>query len=186
MKQRVVISILVIGLLVIAFFILNFYQKDEVPGQEPNSSEARETLPTQEGLPREVEIKRQAIYAASLSRNYEKLNNEISTDFNYSFGGEYEGGFIGYLKLSEKNEGESVFDVIPILLRLPYAYKDNLYTWPSVFIVEPSKWTPEDIAMMKTFLTDEQIQSYREFGGYIYYRLGITQKGDWTFYLAGD
>lgn len=106
--------------------------------------------------------------------------------FYYSFGGDYECGFVGYLKLAEKDEGESVFDIIPILLRLPYALRENLYTWPSVFTAEPSKGTPEDITMMKTFLTDKQIEDYRQYGGYVYYRMGITSQGDWTFYLAGD
>ncbi len=121
-----------------------------------------------------------------MARDYDKLNAETSTDFHYSFGGEYKDGFVGFLKLSEKDEGESAFDIISTLLRLPYALRENLYTWPSVFTTEPSKWTPEDITMMKIFLTDKQIEDYRQYGGYVYYRMGITSQGDWTFYLAGD
>lgn len=186
MRRRAVIFISILILLAIVFYIFNLYKKTEVSTSENNISETNKILPPQEGLPPLVEAKRQAIYAAALSRSYDNLNKETSEDFHYSFGGEYEEGFVGYLKLAESNEGKSVFDVIPILLRLPYAMRDNLYTWPSVFTIEPSKWTMEDIRMMKTFLTEEQIEGYRQYGGYIFYRLGITAEGDWTFYLAGD
>jgi hypothetical protein len=148
--------------------------------------EINKTLTPQGGLPPLVEAKRQAIYIAAISRDYEKLNKETSKDFQYSFGGDYEDGFIGYLKLAEKNYRESAFDIMPTLLRLPYTKRGNLYTWPSVFDIEPSKWTSEDIRMMQTFLTEEQIESYRQYGGYMYYRLGITSLGDWIFYVAGD
>ena len=173
-------------ILAIVAFIFFFNQKAEAPVVPGNKEPEVAALPIQEGLPGKVEAKRQAIYRAALSRDYEKLAQEASPNLNYSFGGDEEGGVAGYMKLSEETEGKSAFDIIPILLKLPYAVKNNLYSWPSVFTIEPSKWTPEDVAMMKTFLTEKQIEDFRQFGGYIYYRLGITSAGEWTFYLAGD
>ncbi len=148
-------------------------------------------LPLQAGLPPAVEAKRQAIYAAALTRDYTTLAHLADPELNYSFGGEFDGGFAAYMKFADEEEEKSAFEIILTLLRLPYAVtansiKGDIYTWPSVFTVEPSKWTNEDIAMMKSFLTDEQIESYREYGGYIYYRIGIDASGKWIFYLAGD
>lgn len=188
MKYGLIILML-IGVSAAVFSFFNFYKKPITPVTpitEINTVETKEALPAQAGLPVEVATKREAIYQAALSRNYETLAKEAGADFYYSFGGEYEGGFVEYLKLSEKDEKESAFDIIPTLLALPYAKIDDLYVWPSVYTVEPSKWTSEDIAIMKTFLTEKQIEDFREFGGYIYYRLAITSSGEWVYYLAGD
>ncbi len=183
--MKKILILLLIGILVILYLRYSSQTDTVAPVDNTNKTD-EQILAPQDGLPPQVEAKRQAIYKAALTRNYEKLAAEAASNFHYSFGGEYEGGFVGYLKLAGQDEGETAFDIIPTLLKLPYAVRDDLYTWPSVFTIEPSKWTPADIAMMRTFLTDEDIESYRQFGGYIYYRLGITYEGNWTFYLAGD
>ena len=151
-----------------------------------NNFKGSNTLPVQGGLPEKVEAKRQAIYAAAKSEDYDKLAAEAGTPFNYSFGGEYEGGFVGYLKLAAENEGRSAFDILPTLLQMPYVLRGSTYTWPSVFVKTANEWTDEDIAQMKKIMTDEQIEEYRKFGSYAYYRLGISEEGNWAYYLAGD
>jgi hypothetical protein len=55
-----------------------------------------------------------------------------------------------------------------------------------VFLKSAEEWTPEDVAQMKTFATDAEIQGWREFGAYIGYRIGIREDGTWIYYLAGD
>jgi len=146
--------------------------------------EINSELPPQVGLPAEVEAKRQAIYLAALSRDYEKLANETATGFVYCLCGEYEGGFIEFMKLSGEIGG--AFDTISTLLKLPYVEINGWYFWPSVYAIDPSKWTEEDVAMMQTFLTDEQIEEFREWGWYIDFRIAITPEGKWIQYLAGD
>lgn len=189
MKAKIIfISILVLAL--VGGFI--FYKpKKEVsphpaPQEEAKPAPEISPLPVEPALPEAVEAKRQAIYRAALSRDYGKLAAEAPSDIFYSFGGAYEGGFAGYLELSAKDEGKSAFDIIPALLRLPYAYTNGAYIWPSVATTPASEWTEEDIAMLRTFLPEEYIKSFREFGGYIYYRLGIDSEGIWDFYVAGD
>ncbi len=185
-------KLLLVLFFVLAIFIAGISVLNKTHPKKPILEVVKQSdLPPQEGLPDTVETKRQAIYDAVLTRDYKTLAAQASPNFHYSFGGEYEGGFEGYLRLAETTEKESVFDIIPTLLQLPYAFKANqssegIYTWPSVFTKEPSEWTEEDLVMMRTFLTEEQIKSYREFGGYMYYRLGITEDGEWIFYLAGD
>lgn len=158
-----------------------------IPPKENEGEGKFPALPDQVGLPPQVEATRQALYAAALSRDYNRLA-ELATypNFSYTFGGPYPGGFIEYLKLAETTEKESVFDVIPKLLALPYAKSGGIYAWPGVFYKESSAWTEEDIASMKKILTDAEIENYRKFGGYLYYRVGIDEKGNWIFYIAGD
>ncbi|MBP6911600.1 MAG: hypothetical protein KBB88_00135 [Candidatus Pacebacteria bacterium] len=181
-------KILIVFLLLISVISVLFitYEKNKIPVVEDSPVVSVNELASQDGLPDAVENKRQAIYKAALERNYERLAKETGSNFHYSFGGDYESGFAEYLKLSEKDEKNSSFDTIITLLNLPYAVNGNIYSWPSFFTVEPSMWTEKDISLMKTFLTNEEIESYREFGGYIYYRIGITSDGEWIYYLAGD
>jgi hypothetical protein len=175
------IIILVAGALI--YFRTEGQEKtiEEVPKEN-----VEEYLATQAGLPEVVEAKRQAIYKAAQSRDYDKLAALTSTPFHYSFGGPIEGGFAAYLKLAAETERKSAFDVIPILLKLDYAKQGNLYVWPEVFVKTAAEWTSEDSAQMRELLTLEEIEGYRKFGSYAYYRLGIREDGEWVYYIAGD
>lgn len=143
-------------------------------------------LPSQEGLPAIVEAKRQAIYQAAKEKDYDKLALQAETIFSYSFGGSEEGGFIANLKNKNDNQNGEMFDIITTLLELPYGEQGDYYVWPSVFTKESKDWMEADIAQMKVLLTDEEIEGYRQFGGYAYYRIGITEDGKWVYFIAGD
>lgn len=60
---------------------------------------------------------------------------------------------------------------------------ETIYVWPSAFAENP---TDEDWAAVETLYAPEEIASMKEFGGYTGYRLGITEDGDWIFFVAGD
>lgn len=186
--MKTVLGIIVVVILALGgYMLLNTESKETVVIPPPKEENKVPALPDQVGLPREVEATRQAIYVAALSRDYDRLT-ELATypNFSYSFGGPHPGGFLGYLKQREVAGKESPFDIIPTLLRLPYGKSGGIYAWPGVFYKKSSEWTEEDVALMRTFLSDEQIESFRKFGGYIYYRVGINENGDWIFYIAGD
>jgi len=185
MRNKVIIFIILVLIAGAGYF---YYSDRNVEPAENGAIPQVESLSPQAGLPPLVEAKRQAIYKAAMARDYALLAAEAGEDLSYSFGGPVEGGFAEFLRMSEASEKESAFDIIPALLKMPYAVLgDNLiYAWPSVFSKEPKDWTPEDISMMKTILTDEQIEQYRQFGHYLYYRIGITTEGKWIYYIAGD
>lgn len=146
-------------------------------------------LPAQADLPAPVEAKRQAIFVAAQSRDYEELTALAEPTVNYTFGGEVPGGFAEFLKTSDsrKQSGEQdTFETITALLKLPHSQLLNIYVWPSAFTKVAETWTEEDIAQMKKLLSDEQIEGYRKFGAYAYYRLGIREDGAWIYYVAGD
>jgi len=165
------------------------------------------SLAPQVGLPALVEAKRQAIYKAALSHDFKKLEAELKvakelyTLYGFDANGKSKMGISGYQKSSvlEYEKNVNLFDLIPTLLKLPYSvtnvssdfpYEQNwwasenfssntvLYTWPSVVIKSPKDWKSEDIDNMKTFLTDEQIELFREHG-YAYFNVVITSGGEW-------
>ena len=153
-------------------------------------------IPKQEGLPDAVAAKREAIYKAARSRNYDTLAVQAATPFKYSFGETTEDGFAGFLATADehlaldtevaKGKYKNNFEIIQALLKLPYALQGDIYVWPAVFTKGAADWTEEDIAQMKKLLPDELIEGYRQFGAYAYYRLGITEEGKWVYYIAGD
>lgn len=191
--MKTILSLLIIALIIgAAVWLANRPSKNvdvDVNRQIPEEPADRgNTLAPQAGLPAEVEATRQAIFKAAVDRNYDKLN-ALAGDpkgFKYSFGGEYEGGFVGYLKLEEENTGKNAFETIKDILPLPYDKQGNIYVWPAVFNKAASDWNDADIAQMQTFLTDEEIEGYRKFGAYADWRIGIRDDGKWVYFIAGD
>lgn len=173
--------------LVLAAAVYAFFSGKPKTNNEPISPQesAPVSLSPQAGLPAMVEAKRQAIYKAARSGSYEQLTAEAETPFGYSYG-EPETDFGTFLKTAAVVEGKSALDMIPLLLAQPYGQQGDIYVWPGVFAKSSEEWTDADIAMMEQLLTDEEIEGYRQFGGYAYYRIGITAEGKWVYYIAGD
>ena len=46
---------------------------------------------------------------------------------------------------------------------------------------------PEEyIDDLRAIYTDADFDDFAQFGGYIGYRVGITESGDWSFFVVGD
>lgn len=182
-------SILIILIIILSSVFALLYSKKHPPIYSDDYQVVKPEIyvPEQEGLPLMVEAKRQAIYKAAKNRSYENLASLANQKFfSYSFGGPYEGGFAEFMKLSSKDEGKTPFDIIPKILELPYAKNTDIYVWPGFFIKSPEDWTESDLIEMRKIMTEEDIENYRKFGGYLGYRVGIKEDGSWIYYIAGD
>ncbi|HSE56633.1 MAG TPA: hypothetical protein VLB02_00925 [Candidatus Paceibacterota bacterium] len=175
----------IIILLLVVAAVYAFFSRTPKTENEPVPQPVQQSLSPQAGLPVVVEAKRQAIYRAARSGSYEQLAAEAETPFGYSYG-DPETDFVTFLKNAATHEGKSALDMIPLLLAQPYGVQGNIYVWPGVFAKSAEEWTDADIVQMKQLLTDEQIEGYRQFGAYAYYRIGITTEGKWVYYIAGD
>jgi hypothetical protein len=184
MKKLIIFLAFIAALLTV--FLIFFTTNKKLTTPIGTTQDNQWTLEGQEELPVLVQEKRQAIYNAAMEKNYDAIANEALPTIRYSFGVNEPGKFAEYMKQSENTEKKSAFEIIPILLSLPYTKQDDMYVWPSVFGKEAKNWNDDDMAMMKMLLTDEQIEGYRSFGSYAYYRLGINETGEWVYYLAGD
>lgn len=151
------------------------------------------SLPVQAGLPSIVEAKRQAIYKAAISKDYEKLVAEADISVRNMKSSEGpRAGFIRFLNNADQKSKDTAFRIIPLLLKTSYAiYYPGLnddYIWPSVAQKPATEWTSEEIAQLKTFMTDQEIEDTKLGGSgyYAYYRLIITKDGKWTLFVVGD
>ena len=142
----------------------------------------------QEGLPTAVADARRAIAAAAIACDYETLETLADPDLNTSFGG---GGF-GNL---QRWEEEGTYPALALLVQLfdtPYATEDyedlpRHYYWPSAFVYDD--WEdipPADFEALRSIYTEEELDQIEEFGSYALWRIGLTESGEWRFFVAGD
>lgn len=172
-------NIFLVFIIITAIYIfLNHKPKQiEAPTPETTQQETKK-------LPKAVEEKIEAIKSAAATKDYQLLAKEINQEsFSFSFGGETDP--VEYWQ----SYTPDIFTTIYNLLSSDYSVKETneglLYTWPAISDYHPSEWTPE---LLKNTHPDliTNLEDFENFGGYIGYRLGITDKGEWTFLIAGD
>src|SRR5687767_6831621 len=112
--KKILLSVIIIIILIV-LLILTTKKDQEKPINEPPNI----VLAPQYGLPTEVSKTRQAIARAAKNKNYEKLSELAGSEFKYSFGSDYEGGFVGYLKHLEELGANPLGEMVT-LLSLPY------------------------------------------------------------------
>ena len=147
-----------------------------------------ELPPEQEGLPDQVADTRLAIAEAAIACDYVALESLAGPDFSSSFGG---GGSESFRQWEE----DGTYPATALLVQLlgaPYAYEDydglpRHYYWPSAFVYDSwDEIPPEDMAALEEIYTQEELDQAAEFGSYALWRIGITEAGEWRFFIAGD
>jgi hypothetical protein len=160
-----------------------------VPSAVADCSAAGLPMPAeQEGLPTPVAEARRAIAAAAIACDFEALEALASADFVTSFGG---GGF----EMIPMWEEDGTYPALALLVGLfdtPYAFQDyedlpRHYYWPSAFVYDSwEEIPPADMEALLTVYTQEQLDQSAAFGSYALWRIGITETGEWRFFVAGD
>jgi hypothetical protein len=142
----------------------------------------------QDGLPTAVADARRAIAAAAIACDFEALEALASPDFVTSFGG---GGF----EMIPMWEEQGTYPALALLVELfdtPYAFEDydglpRHYYWPSAFVYDSwDEIPPADMEALLTVYTQEELDQAAAFGSYALWRIGITETGEWRFFVAGD
>jgi hypothetical protein len=148
---------------------------------ETTTEEAAES-----GLPPAVEETRIALLEAAESGDYEALRTLVPPEgFEYTFGGDVEGGAIAYWRELERTTRERPLQTLAALLRMPYVLTRGTYVWPWAYTAT----SESDLSAHEK----ELLAPIRGLGevvvegtGYLGWRTGIEPNGDWSFYVAGD
>jgi len=145
--------------------------------------------PEQAGLPPAVAEMRRAIVRAAVACDYDRLESlalQGGAAFTYSFGDDARPA--EYWRENEA-AGEDPIAMLVRTLALPWA-RETLdiepfvyYVWPSAYLIESSD---EDWAALGALYSPEEIDLFRDYGSFIGWRVGITETGDWRFFVAGD
>ncbi len=103
-----------------------------------------------------------------------------------------EGDPIEFLKgLSGDTEGQEILAIMEEVMNAGYAHVDagtdqELYVWPYFFALPLDKLDARQRVELFKIVTAGDYEDMKQFGAYIFYRVGITPEGRWKFFVAGD
>lgn len=145
-------------------------------------------------LPDLVKNKHQAIIDACKTGNIEALKPLLDTGetgTQLSFGG-IDGDPIAYLKeLSGDGDGQEILAILEEVLSAGYVHLDagtsnDMYVWPYFVGIPLARLTPPQRVELFKIVTAGDYDDMKNYGAYIFYRVGITPDGKWSFFVAGD
>lgn len=145
-------------------------------------------------LPIEVQRLRQQVLEACRSGDAEKLRPllGVADEETQLSLGDIDSDPITFLKgLSGDEEGLEILAIMEEVLNAGYVHLDvgtaeELYVWPYFFAIPIDKLTaPQKVEMFK-IVTAGDYEDMKNFGSYVFYRFGITPKGKWAFFVAGE
>jgi len=171
----------------------------EPDSEEPATDEAEEPLPEIlrdiSLLPEPVRNARALMIKAAKEGNIEELRPLIRTDgentTQLSLGG-VEGDPVAFLKeLSGDDEGHEILAILEEVLEAGYVHLDagtenEIYLWPYFFAVPLDSLTGAQRVELFRLVTAGDYEDMKNFGAYIFYRVGIRPDGSWAFFVAGD
>jgi hypothetical protein len=176
------------------------------PGEEtpPEGNTARPTVDPDaplpevvydlEKLPEPVKRMRQLIVDAAKKGDIEAIRPLIGAGdgaTQLSLGG-LEGDPIEFLReLSGDKEGQEILAILEEVLSAGYVHIDagtpnELYVWPYFFAIPLDKLDARQRVELFKIVTAGDYEDMKTYGSYIFYRVGITPEGRWSFFVAGD
>lgn len=147
-----------------------------------------------QALPFPTRRMHELILEATQSGDIEKLRPLIGTGESATQVslGTIEEDPVDFLKsLSGDPEGHEILAILQEILEAGYVHLDKgtsheLYVWPYFFGVSLEKLDAGQMVDLFRIVTYGDYADFKDFGGYIFYRVGITPTGRWAFFVAGD
>jgi hypothetical protein len=166
---------------------------DTTPGAQ-DSSKPVEVLYDISKVPEPVRHMREQIVEAAASGDLERLRPLFGTGATQTqvSVGEATDDPIGALKdLSGDPDGDEILAIILDIISTGFVHDgqgtpDEMYVWPYFAEKDLKKLTPPERVELLRIVTAGDLADMQEFGGYNFYRLGITADGKWKFFTAGD
>jgi hypothetical protein len=145
-------------------------------------------------LPEPVRRMHDLIVEACKSGDIEKLRPLIGTGDSMTQLSltDIDGDAIAFLKgLSGDPEGQEILAILEEVLDAGYVHVDvgkpeELYVWPYFFALPLDKLDAKQRVELFKIVTAGDFDDMKQFGAYIFYRVGITPAGQWNFFVAGD
>lgn len=163
----------------------------------PHASRAGEKPPAIQrdlsALPDAVRATRAAILEAARTGNVEEVRgvmemNELMP--MVSFGGASDPVRF-WRETSDDKTGREYLAAMVEILQMPFVHlgkgtSNEIFVWPYLAQLDLEKLTPAQEVDLYRLVSPDETKTMRDFGGYIWYRLGIGPDGTWHFFVAGD
>lgn len=169
------------------------------PDAAPAPADANEPIPTVEydvsKLPAPVQALRASILAAAKTGDIEKLRPILLAGGhppNLGADAEQDKDPIAFLKsVSGDPDGREILAILTDVLDAGYVHVDvgtpqELYVWPYFARYPLDKLSPPQLVELFRLLTASDYDEMKNYGAYLFYRVGITPDGQWSEFQAGD
>ena len=99
---------------------------------------------------------------------------------------------IGFLKLSSGDgEGREILAIMLEVLQSGYVLRDKgkdgeIFIWPYFVEIPPEELNPRQQVELFRIITAGDFEDMKDYGAYIFYRIGITPEGELKYFVAGD
>ncbi|MEW9837596.1 hypothetical protein [Mesorhizobium marinum] len=145
-------------------------------------------------LPEPVRRMHRLLVEAAKSGDIEKLRPLLGTGSDapqLSFG-EFEGDPIEFLKAASGDpEGQEILAILEEVLAAGFVHLEagtpnDIYVWPYFFGIPLDRLDAKQRVELFKIITAGDLEDMKQFGAYIFYRVGITPEGRWAFFVAGE
>ena len=145
-------------------------------------------------LPEPVRRMHDLLVEAAKSGEIEKLRPLLGPggDTTQLSFGDVEGDPIAFLKgLSGDPDGQEILAIMEEVLNAGFVHLEagtpnEIYVWPYFFGIPLDQLDPRQKVELFKIVTAGDLEDMKQFGTYIFYRLGITPEGRWAFFVAGE
>lgn len=108
----------------------------------------------------------------------------------FSFGGETD-PIPYWMSVSGDPDGREILAIMIEILEAGFAHVDvgtpqEMFVWPYFYAVPFRALTPEQEVELYKIITPQDRKGMEDYGGYVFYRLGIGPDGTWHYFVAGD
>lgn len=166
---------------------------DTTPGAQ-DSSKPVDVLYDISKVPEPVRHMREQIVEAAASGDLERLRPLLGTGASQTqvTVGEPTDDPIAALKdLSGDPDGDEILAIILDIVSTGFVHvgqgtSEDMYVWPYFAEKDLKTLTPPERVELLRIVTAGDLADMQEFGGYNFYRIGITADGKWKFFTAGD
>lgn len=144
-------------------------------------------------LPEPVRAKREALIEAARTGDVEALRPIMDAQAHpptVSYGDPEDR--VAYLKsTSDDAEGHQILGLMIDLLDQPFAYYPDgdgqtYYVWPYLAQLDLGTLTPEQKVDAYRLLDADQLAELQDLQAWYYWRVFISETGEWTAFVAGD
>jgi len=162
--------------------------------QDEDAGPVPDVLYDVEALPEPVQRMRSLILEATKTGDIEKLRPLIGLgdDQTQLSVTDLDSDPIEHLRsLAGDEGGQEILAILEEVLSAGYVHLDvgtpeELYVWPYFFAVPLDTLSaPQRVELFK-IVTAGDYEEMKNFGAYIFYRVGITPEGRWAFFVAGE
>ncbi|APO67004.1 hypothetical protein IE4872_CH01356 [Rhizobium gallicum] len=166
---------------------------DTTPGASDDSKPV-EVIYDISKVPEPVRRMREQIVEAAASGDLERLRPLFGSGAEQTqvSVGEPTDDPIGTLKdLSGDPDGDEILAIMLDVISTGFVHvgagtPNEMYVWPYFAEKDLKALTPPERVELLRIVTAGDLSDMQEFGGYTFYRLGITPAGKWKFFTAGD